>query len=148
MTVRNEVLIKAPIDKIFDLTSNLDNWVPNLPHYRSIEYLSRSADGNTNEVRMACWRGSIPLAWVSRHEIKPAEREVWFTHLRAFTKDMVVVWRYEQQTEGVAVSITHDLNFRVRALAPLMNWLIGHHFIHPVATRTLATFKKLLEAGN
>ena len=60
-------------------------------------------------------------------------------------KGMVVVWSYVQQEDGVLVTITHDLNFRIPALAPLAEYIIGNHFIDPVAGRTLRTFKELLE---
>jgi hypothetical protein len=146
MLLRNEMVMQAPVERIFELTSNLDHWVPNLPHYRFIHYLARSEDGLDNQVKMACWCGWIPLSWVSRHEIKPELREVHFTHLRAFTKGMTVIWRYEAHPNGVLVSITHDLNFRIRWMAPVMNWIIGRCFIHPVATKTLETFKRLLDA--
>jgi len=70
-----------------------------------------------------------------------------FTHLKAFTKGMVVVWKYEQEPNGVRVTIVHDLNFRIPALAPLADLIIGRFFIDYVAHKTLGTFKLLLESG-
>ena len=145
MHTANSVLIKAPRDRIFEVTSDLKNWTPMLPHYRSIHFHDSTDDRLKNTVTMACWRGWIPISWKSIHEIKPDDFEVHFTHLRAFTKGMVVIWRYIDTPDGVEVSITHDLNFRVRWLAPIMEPLIGKGFIEPVAQRTLATFKKILE---
>ncbi|CAN5263060.1 hypothetical protein BH23VER1_BH23VER1_05940 [soil metagenome] len=143
----SSVLIRAPRDRIFAVTSNLENWVPMLPHYRYINFLERSEDGLRNKVEMACYRGRIPVSWLSIHEVKPDTMEVHFTHLRAFTKGMVVVWRYEPQDDGtVKVTITHDLKFRVPVLAPLAEPIIGRGFIDPVANKTLATFKAILEA--
>ncbi|MEZ5301793.1 MAG: SRPBCC family protein [Verrucomicrobiales bacterium] len=150
MFTATSIIIHAPRERIFEVTANLENWVPMLPHYREIKFFERSADGRKNRVKMACWRGIIPISWHSIHEIKPDSMEVHFTHLRAFTKGMVVVWKYEPLPEaeggGVRVTITHDLNFRVAALAPLMEPIIAHGFIDPVASKTLATFKKILEA--
>ena len=45
------------------------------------------------------------------------------------------------------VEIVHDLNFRVPALAPLANPVIGGFFIEHVANQTLRCFKQHLE-GN
>jgi ribosome-associated toxin RatA of RatAB toxin-antitoxin module len=145
MHTANSVIIKAPRQRIFEITSDLENWTPMLPHYRYIRFHERSENKLKNVVSMACWRGWIPLSWKSIHEIKPDVLEVHFTHLRAFTKGMVVIWRYDETPDGVNVSITHDLNFRVPFLAPLMEPLIGRVFVEPVACRTLATFKKILE---
>ena len=72
--------------------------------------------------------------------------EVRFTHLEAFTKGMIVVWRYEESGEGVEVSITHELKFRMPLLAPLAEPVIASGFIAPVARKTLATFKGILES--
>ncbi len=143
----NSILIHAPRERIFTITSNLDNWVPMLPHYRAIDFLERSEDGLRSRVKMACYRGVIPISWHSIHEVKPDLMEVHFTHLRAFTKGMVVVWKYEPQPDGaVKVTISHDMKFRIPALAALAEPIIAHGFIEPVATKTLATFKRILEA--
>ena len=71
--------------------------------------------------------------------------EVRFTHLKAFTKGMHVVWTFTDTPEGVRVEIVHDLNFRVPALAPLADAIIGNFFIDAVAARTLACMKAHLE---
>ena len=50
----NRILINAPRQRIFEVTSRLENWTPMLPHYRYVEFLERSADGRRNVVKMAC----------------------------------------------------------------------------------------------
>lgn len=142
------ITIDAPVDRIFELTSDLENWVPHLPHYRFINFFERSDDKLRNKVKMACWcRKIIPLSWHSIHEIKPDVREVHFNHLRAFTKGMHVVWTYEPTGDNrVLVTITHVQNFRLRWLAWFAEPIIDRGFIEPVANKTLATFKAILEA--
>ena len=68
--------------------------------------------------------------------------EVRFTHLKAFTKGMHVVWKFTDTPEGVFVEIVHDLNFRVPALAPLADAIIGNFFIDAVAARTCCACMK------
>jgi len=143
MYTSSSIVMNAPLERIFEVTSDLDNWVPMLPHYRYIETLEEAPDHKI--VIMACYRGWMPLSWTSRIEIDPDAPTVTFTHLKKFTKGMIVVWSYKQTDEGVLVTITHDLKFRVPALAPLADYIIGNYFIDPVAGRTLATFKELLE---
>jgi hypothetical protein len=60
---------------------------------------------------------------------------------------MKVVWTLTPTRDGTRVEIVHDLAFRVPPLAWLAEPIIGGFFIEAVATLTLATFKKLLEAG-
>lgn len=143
----NSILIRAPRQRIFDGTTDLARWPKLLPHYRFIDFLERDPDGLSSRVKMACYRGVLPISWVSEHEVKPGVFEQHFRHLKAFTKGMHVVWTYEPEgDDAVRVTIVHDLSFRVRALAPVMEPLLARGFIEPVAGKTLATFKQLLEA--
>jgi hypothetical protein len=66
-------------------------------------------------------------------------------HLKAWTKGMEVIWKYEEQDDGVLVSIVHDLVFRVKPLSSIVEPIIGGQFIEPVANKTLAVFKEYLE---
>jgi hypothetical protein len=71
--------------------------------------------------------------------------EVRFHHLKAFTKGMDVVWTFDEKPEGVLVQIIHDLRFRVPALAPLADSIIGGFFISHIANQTLRCMKAHLE---
>jgi len=139
------ILIDAPRDRIFEVTSDLAAWPAMLPHYRSVHFLEGTRDDAL--ITMAGMRGWIPISWKSRLEVDRDAFEMRFTHLKAFTKGMVVVWKYEQEPNGVRVTIVHDLNFRIPALAPLADLIIGRFFIDYVAHKTLGTFKLLLESG-
>ena len=87
---------------------------------------------------MAAKRSGIPIAWTSEQIIDREKLEVRFTHLKAFTKGMHVVWTFVDTPEGVHVEIVHDLNFRVPALAPLADLIIGKFFIDAVAFADVA----------
>ena len=146
MHTESSILIKAPMERVFSMTSDLIRWPAYLPHYRWVRWLEGGPDHGI--VEMAALRGSIPIKWTSefRRDAKDSEKpELWFLHLSAFTKGMEVRWIYDQREDGVHVTIEHDLNFRWPLLAPIANSIIGDFMIGWVAPRTLATFKKLLE---
>src|SRR5207249_5299842 len=86
MNCENSILIRAPLEKIFAATSNLESWPKLLPHYRWIRILSR--DGNALIVNMAARRGWLPIQWTSRFEADARACELRFHHLKAFTKGM------------------------------------------------------------
>jgi len=44
------------------------------------------------------------------------------------------------------VIISHDLQFRIRLLAPIVNLVIGDFFIHNIANKTLRCMKAYIEA--
>lgn len=143
MHTETAIFIRAPRPDIFELTSDLAAWPAMLPHYRSVHFLEGSRDDAI--ITMAGMRGSIPISWKSHLLVDREAMELRFTHLKAFTKGMVVVWTYDEQPEGTLVTIRHDLHFRIRPLAPLAERIIGEGFIDYVARRTLGTFKRLLE---
>jgi aromatase len=140
----NSIIMQAPRAEIFETAANLENWPNILPHYRYIKYLERERDRNL--VIMAATRSGIPISWTSEQIIDREKIEVRFHHLKAFTKGMSVVWTFKETPAGVLVEIAHQLNFRVRALAPLMELIIGDFFIRHVANRTLRSMKAYLES--
>jgi ribosome-associated toxin RatA of RatAB toxin-antitoxin module len=136
--------MQASRAEIFDAAANLENWPKILPHYRYIKYLERGTDRNV--VIMAATRSGIPISWTSEQIIDREKIEVRFHHLKAFTKGMFVVWTFKETPAGVLVEIAHDLNFRVLALAKVMEPIIGDFFIGHVANRTLRCMKTHLES--
>jgi ribosome-associated toxin RatA of RatAB toxin-antitoxin module len=144
MHTGNSIIMQAPITEIFETAANLELWPKILPHYRYIEYLERGADRNL--VVMAAQRSGIPISWTSEQVIDRDKLEVRFHHLKAFTKGMHVVWSFKETAAGVLVEIVHDLRFRIPALAPLADRIIGGFFIHHVASETLRCMKAHLEA--
>ncbi len=139
----SSILIRAPKEKIFEITTDLALWPTILPHYRYIRILDKRPDSEV--VEMAARRSGIPISWVSRHEVDREHREMRFEHLKLFTKGMRVIWLYRDTPEGVRVEIVHDLQFRIPWLRPLADLIIGRFFVEHVANRTLACFKAYLE---
>src|SRR5439155_265125 len=95
--------------------ADLELWPEILPHYRYIHFLQRSPDRNT--VVMAARRSGIPISWTSEQIIDRGKLEVHFHHLRSWTKGMKVVWTFSDTPDGVLVEISHDLRFRIPAVA-------------------------------
>ena len=135
--------MRAPKMSIFETAADLELWPRILPHYRYIRYLERSP--NRNVVIMAAIRSGIPISWTSEQVIDREELEVRFHHLKAFTKGMQVVWSFRDTQHGVRVEISHDLRFRIPALAPIFDPLIGDFFIGHIANQTLRCMKAYVE---
>lgn len=144
MHTGNSIIMNAPRELIFETAADLELWPKILPHYRYIRYLERSATRNI--VVMAATRSGIPISWTSEQVIDRERLEVRFDHLKAFTKGMHVVWTFKETAAGVLVEILHDLKFRVPALSPIADPVIGGFFIHHIAGKTLRCMKAHLEA--
>jgi ribosome-associated toxin RatA of RatAB toxin-antitoxin module len=143
MRKSNSIIMHAPKMSIFETAANLELWPKILPHYRYIHYLERSP--NRNVVVMAATRSGIPIKWTSEEIIDREKIEVRFNHLKAFTKGMHVVWTFTDTPAGVRVEIMHDLQFRIPALAPVVDLVIGDFFIHNIANKTLRCMKAFVE---
>jgi len=135
--------MRAPKMSIFETAANLESWPKILPHYRYIHYLERSP--NRNVVVMAATRSGIPISWTSEQIIDREKCEVRFHHLKAWTKDMRVVWTFEDTPTGVLVKISHELRFRISLVAPIIDLIIGDFFIHNIANKTLRCMKAYVE---
>jgi ribosome-associated toxin RatA of RatAB toxin-antitoxin module len=145
MSVRteNSILIKAPLEKIFETTSNLLLWPKVLPHYRWIRILKTGDEGLI--VKMAARRGWLPIQWTSRFHADSNAHELHFEHLKAFTRGMRVLWTYTLTPDGVQVTISHELDRASVFGRWFAHHVLGEMFIGPVATRTLSRFKEYLE---
>src|SRR6202011_6160648 len=139
----NSIIMQAPKMSIFETAANLELWPKILPHYRYIRYLERSP--NRNVVIMAAIRSGIPISWTSEQVIDREELEVRFHHLKAFTKGMQVIWSFRDTQDGVRVEISHQLRFRIPALAPIFDPIIGDFFIGNIANKTLRCMKAYVE---
>lgn len=144
MNTESTIVIRAPKLAIFEAAADLSRWHELLPHYRTITYLERGNDRHI--VKMAASRDGIPISWVSEQIIDRDRLEIRFVHLQAFTKGMAVVWSFDEKPEGTLVRIVHVLKFRIPALAPLIDPIIGGFFIDNIANKTLRAFKAHLEA--
>ncbi len=144
MNTESTIHIRAPKRRIFDEVHDLSRWPEILPHYRYIDYLERGVDRHV--VKMAATRDGIPISWVSEQVIDRERLEIRFHHLRAFTKGMDVVWTFDEGPESTLVRIVHRLRFRIPALAPLVEPIVGGFFIDNIAHKTLRTFKARIES--
>ena len=139
--VCNWIEMEAPPDTVFKVVSDLDAWPRYLPHYRWIRVMESHPDHRV--VRMACYRGWIPIDWLARFPADSSAHKLHFTHLKAFTRGMHVVWRLESVRDGAAtrVTITHEMQPVIQRWGNFVTErVIGKFFIDYVATRTLKNF--------
>ena len=140
----NSIVMHAPKAAIFETAADLELWPKILPHYRYIQFLERGHDRNI--VVMAARRSGIPISWTSEQTIDRERLEIRFLHLKAWTKGMQVVWTFYDAPDGVHVTISHDLRFRIPALSPIADPIIGDFFTHSIASKTLQCMKDYVEA--
>ncbi len=139
--------VYGDIEELWALASQVERWPVILPHYRYVELLE--IEGPRRIVEMAAWRGWIPLRWRSVVEALPAERRILFEHVGGGARGMAVEWRIVQHDGFVRATIVHRLdNLRYRIVRTrLGRYVLADQLIAPVAGRTLARLKQLVEAS-
>ena len=84
----DQIAIGAPMDRVFQIASDVERWPEILSHYRWVRFLDRHASGGT--VEMAAWRpfGALryPVWWVSEMTVDGRTREIRYRHVRGITQ--------------------------------------------------------------
>jgi ribosome-associated toxin RatA of RatAB toxin-antitoxin module len=140
----DSILIKAPLVNVFSVASDLKSWSTFLPHYRENRFLSPMPWGGI--VKMSCVRSGLKLSWVSIYRIDTERQEIQFEHLKPLTRGMKVVWKFEETTQGVKVTITHDFKLKWPLIGELIATVfVGWFLVGGVAPKTLRGLKQRLE---
>jgi len=139
--ISNSIEMQAPPVEVFKIVSDIVAWPRYLPHYRWIRVLENNPDHLL--IRMACYRGRIPIDWISQFRADPKTLKLQFNHKKIWTRGMEVVWFLDPINDGSStrVTITHDMEPVSRRFGDwVAHRLIGGFFVEHVATRTLKNF--------
>jgi len=152
MRTVDELLVRAPLRRIFEFAREVDRWPEHLPHYRWVRFESRASDGG-GVVEMAAWRsfGSVrwPTWWKSEMSVSESEPNVRFRHVAGITKGMEVEWSFAPEGDATRVRIVHLWNGPRWPLVGVVvaRAVIGPLFVHGIASRTLAGLAAVAERG-
>jgi Polyketide cyclase / dehydrase and lipid transport len=159
METVDERFVRAPLARIFELASQVENWPVYLPHYRYVRFRSRRSDGG-GLVEMSAFRpfrvantsrGPLrinwPTWWLSEMAVDKNRPEVRFRHVGGITKGMEVEWSFLPGSGGTHVRILHVWDGpRLPVLGTwAATYLIGPVFVHGIASRTLAGLAAVAE---
>jgi len=152
MRTHNEISIDAPPELCLRSASDVEKWPDILQHYRAVEFTRRDGTG-TGLVLMKAFRdfGGVryPIWWESEMVTDESEGTVRYEHVRGVTRGMLVEWRLRPEGDGTNIQIIHEWlgppwpligRFAARRV-------IGPHFIHAVAAKTLEGVKKAVEGA-
>lgn len=153
MEVVDQILVRAPLQTIFDLARQVEQWPAYLSHYRWVRFHERASDGG-GVVGMSAWRpfGVVgwPTWWKSQMTVDAARPAIRFLHIGGITTDMDVEWTFAKERDGVRVRIVHVWDGPRWPLVGV--WaatsVIGPVFIHGIASRTLKGLAAVAERAH
>ena len=128
----------------FRFARDIRNWPVLLPHYRWVHVLEEQGDFAV--VVMAAKRGWIPVQWKAIQHWDTSLSHIYYQHIEGATRGMRVIWEIESQGTGTHINLIHDLTLDTPVIRSWIGKLIvGHYFVHYIASRTLQVMKGLLE---
>ncbi len=151
MRVLDELVVRAPIGRIFALARDVERWPTHLSHYRYVRFSKLGADGG-GVVEMSANRvfGVLdwPTWWRSEMQVSEDTPSVRYRHIAGITKGMDVEWSFESTAAGTHVRVLHVWNGPGWPLIGEMaaTTIIGPVFVHGIASRTLAGLARVAEA--
>lgn len=150
MRTVDRAVIRAPLDRVYAVAVDVEQWPRLLPHYRWVRVLERRPPAMAI-VEMAAWRpfgpARWPTWWVSEMTPDPAGRRIRYHHVNGITRGMDVEWRIEGRDGEARVEIVHEWSGPRWPLIGRLaaDWVIGPVFIHAIASRTLAGVRREAE---
>lgn len=151
MVVLDEAIVRAPVQTVFALVRDVEQWPAHLPHYRFVRFRTRNRDGG-GVVEMSANRPFGPLKWptwwLAHMAVDETIPNVRFRHIEGITTGMDVEWAFHPHADGTHVRLFHVWDgpdwplFRVAAAVGV----IGPVFVHGIASRTVAGLKRAAES--
>jgi ribosome-associated toxin RatA of RatAB toxin-antitoxin module len=157
MRTVDERVVRAPLERVFELARDVEAWPTLLSHYRVVRFHERTLDGG-GLVEMSAVRpfGALnwPTRWTSEMAVGNATADgavqptVRFRHVAGITRGMDVVWTFTPAPGGATrVQIVHVWDGPSWPLIGGVSAtrLIGPVFVHGIASRTLAGLAAIAE---
>ena len=150
MRTVDERLVRAPLNRIFELARDVEAWPSHLPHYRWVRMHERASDGG-GIVEMAAWRpfggARWPTWWTSEMSVRSEAPAVRYRHIAGITTGMDVEWSFTHEGADTHVRIVHVWDGPRWPLVGgvAATQVIGPVFVHGIASRTLAGLAAVAE---
>jgi aromatase len=150
------IWIAVPPQTVLDLARDVGRWPELLPHYRSVRVHSRRGDRVVATMRAVRPLGPlrIPVTWRAvcwPDTSDSSHLRLEFRHVRGITAGMKVTWHIRPLGDGSMseVRIVHDFRRRLPLLgADALPRFVDRLFTQPIASRTLATFREVIESDD
>ncbi|MBA2811139.1 SRPBCC family protein [Streptomyces acidicola] len=109
----NEITIAAPLDLVWDMTNDIQNWPRLFSEYASVEVLSR--DGHRTTFRLTMFpddQGRV-WSWVSERVADRMTRTVWAHRVETGPFEyMKIRWEYTETPHGTRMDWIQDFTMK------------------------------------
>ncbi|TDU02176.1 aromatase [Streptomyces sp. 846.5] len=114
----NSVVIAAPLDTVWEVTNDVENWPQLFSEYASVEILEREGQRVRFRLTMHPDEQGKVWSWVSEREADPLTRTVRARRIETGPfAHMHIRWSYTETPDGVRMDWTQD--FAMKPEAPV-----------------------------
>ncbi|MFE1173866.1 SRPBCC family protein [Streptomyces sp. NPDC058773] len=114
----NDITIAAPLDLVWDITNDIENWPQLFSEYASVEVLSREGDKTTFRLTMHPDDNGTVWSWVSERTVDRRNRSVRARRVETGPfEHMDIHWKYAEIPGGTSMHWTQD--FAMKPDAPV-----------------------------
>ncbi|MBQ0828206.1 SRPBCC family protein [Streptomyces tagetis] len=114
----NEITIAAPMDLVWEMTNDVDNWPRLFSEYASVDVLERDGDRVTFRLTMHPDEQDRVWSWVSERTADRASRTVRAHRVETGPfQYMNIVWEYAETPQGTRMRWVQD--FAMKRDAPV-----------------------------
>ncbi|CAN3984557.1 SRPBCC family protein [Kitasatospora purpeofusca] len=114
----NEIVIAAPLDLVWEITNDLENWPQLFSEYASVEVLERDGDRVTFRLTMHPDDDGKIWSWVSERTTDRSELEVRARRVEPGPFEfMEIHWEYSEVPSGTRMRWVQD--FAMKPTAPV-----------------------------
>ncbi|MFD4137656.1 MULTISPECIES: SRPBCC family protein [unclassified Streptomyces] len=114
----NKVVIDAPIDLVWDVTNDIENWPSLFSEYASVDVLERENDRTLFRLTMHPDENGTVWSWVSERVVDRSARTVRARRVETGPfQHMDIRWEYTETPEGTLMHWTQD--FAMKPDAPV-----------------------------
>ncbi|MEW5767260.1 MAG: SRPBCC family protein [bacterium] len=117
MYIENSIVIKANVDKVFEVMADVEKWHEFMLHHkRKVKILSREQN------KLLIERDGI-IKWKASIIIDRKNKLMKALHLAGVTKGLLAIWKFEEIPEGTKMTLSHTFIPKIPFFGRL-KWLI------------------------
>lgn len=122
----NEILIEAPVDLVWDITNDLENWPRLFSEYAAVEVLKREGESTTFRLTMHPDQNGTVWSWVSERRTDRPGLAVQAKRIEPGPFEfMDIRWEYGEVPGGTRMRWIQD--FAMKADAPVDDAAMTDH---------------------
>ncbi len=122
----NEILIAAPVDLVWDITNDLENWPQLFSEYAAVEVLDREGDSTTFRLTMHPDQNGTVWSWISERTTDRVALAVRARRVEPGPFEfMDIRWEYAEAPDGTRMRWIQD--FAMKPTAPVDDEAMTNH---------------------